>query len=219
MGATRDAPFQDLLLRYSREPDAGARGDIEAELWRRYGVERAVLVLDMSGFSQLTARFGLVHYLSMVLRMQLTAEPIVRSFDGTLVKFEADNCYAMFSDVPDAIDAAIALDAAFARANLDTPEELDIRISCGIDHGPILLIEGEDFFGHPVNRACKLGEDLAHPGEILITREAMRRVPGERALEWTALQFAVSGIEIEACSLAHPGAPRSTDAARSGGRS
>ena len=59
-----------------------ARQLIEQALWKEFGVERAVLVLDMSGFSELCERHGIVHYLSMVRRMQATAEPIIAKYDG-----------------------------------------------------------------------------------------------------------------------------------------
>lgn len=192
--------FQDLLLRHSQEAAAERRDAIEEVLWRDFGLERAVLVLDMSGFSALAQRHGIVHYLSMVRRMQLTAEPIVDGYEGTLVKFEADNCYAMFPDVAAAVSAALELNQAFAAANADTPDELDIRIACGIDHGRILVVPGRDFYGVPVNRACKLGEDLAGAGEILLTAEAMARVP-DGLFAATALRFDVSGIRVEAFRL------------------
>jgi class 3 adenylate cyclase len=193
--------FQDLLLRYSQEPDGARREALESELWREFGAERAVLVLDMSGFSQLSIRFGIVHYLSMVRRMQLTAEPIVRRYSGTLVKFEADNCFAMFPDVAEAIQAAIELNDAFSSANDATPDELDIRVACGIDFGSILVVPGVDFFGTAVNRASKLGEDLAAAGEILITREAMATLPSDHTIDHSQRQYDTSGIRIETCVL------------------
>ena len=193
--------FQDLLLRYSQEPDATRREALESRLWQEFGAERAVLVLDMSGFSQLAIRFGIVHYLSMVRRMQLTAEPIVRNYSGTLVKFEADNCFAMFPDVADAIQAAVELNDAFRSANDDTPDELDIRVACGIDFGSILVVPGVDFFGNAVNRASKLGEDLAAAGEILVTREAMATLPADHAIDHSQRQYDTSGILIETCVL------------------
>lgn len=192
--------FQDLLLRHSQEAAAERRDAIEQVLWRDFGLERAVLVLDMSGFSALAQRHGIVHYLSMVRRMQLTAEPIVDGYAGTLVKFEADNCYAMFPDVAGAVSAALELNQAFAAANADTPDELDIRIACGIDHGRILVVPGRDFYGVPVNRACKLGEDLAGAGEILLTAEAMARMPDGLSAA-TAHRFDIAGIHLEAFRL------------------
>ena len=193
--------FQELLLSYSQEPDLGRRQALESQLWQEFGAERAVLVLDMSGFSQLANRYGIVHYLSMVRRMQLTAEPIVSRYSGTLVKFEADNCFAMFAQVSDAVHAAIELNDAFRIANEDTPDELDIRIACGIDFGSILVVPGVDFFGNAVNRACKLGEDLAAAGEILVTREAMAKMPTDPPVNHSSRQYETSGIRIDTCLL------------------
>lgn len=190
--------FQDQLMLYAQEPDTQARQRIDAALWAEFGVEQAVLVLDMSGFSQLTLRYGVVHYLSMVRRMQLTVLPIVFENGGKLVKFEADNCFAMFPDVEAAVRSALAMNRVFAEANTATPDELDIKIACGIDYGWILLIDGTDFFGHPVNRASKLGEDLAEAGEILVTREAMLRMDDCADLRLQEVNFTISGIELQA---------------------
>ena len=192
--------FNDLLLQHSREPDMVTRLGIEQQLWREFGAERAVLVLDMSGFSELCERHGIVHYLSMVRRMQATAEPIIGKYDGALVKFEADNCYATFPTVDGALRAALELNSAFHAANEATPDELDIRVACGIDFGQILVLHGRDFYGHAVNRACKLGEDVAIAGEILITAEAAAKLstPHNGA---TRVQLGVSGIRIEAWSV------------------
>lgn len=192
--------FHELLLQHSREPDMVARLGIEQQLWREFGAERAVLVMDMSGFSELCERHGIVHYLSMVKRMQVTAEPIIGKYHGALVKFEADNCYATFPDVDGALRAALELNSAFHAANEATPDELDIRVSCGIDFGQILVLHGRDFYGHAVNRACKLGEDVAVAGEILITAEAAAKLsqPHNGA---TRVQLGVSGIRIEAWSV------------------
>jgi class 3 adenylate cyclase len=195
--------FHALLLQHSQEPDTTRRGQIEQVLWREYGAERAVLVLDMSGFSELCERHGIVHYLSMVRRMQATAEPIIGRYDGALVKFEADNCYATFAGVDGALRAALELNAAFQLANEATPDELDIRIACGIDYGQILVLQGRDFFGHAVNRACKLGEDVAVAGEILITAEAAAKLAQPHA-EARRVQLGVSGIRIDAWSVKAP---------------
>ncbi|TXH66181.1 MAG: adenylate/guanylate cyclase domain-containing protein [Lysobacteraceae bacterium] len=190
--------FLDLLLQYSQEPDPAQRQRLEDALWRTYGAERAVLVFDMSGFSELTYRYGIVHFLSMVRRMQLTTEPVILRYSGTLVKFEADNCYAMFPDVDAAIRAAREIKAVFDAANEATPDELDIHLACGIDYGRILVISGQDFFGNAVNRACKLGEDLAAAGEILITAEAMDTLAPDHGHAVTRVQFEISGLAIEA---------------------
>jgi adenylate cyclase len=137
----------------------------------------------------------------MVRRMHVTAKPIIETHEGMVVKFVADNCFAVFDEVVPAIRAAIALNLAFDAANILTPSPLDIRVSCGIDFGDVLLIGDEELFGNAVNRASKLGEDLAGPGEILVTGEAMDRVPAHADLSGGRLTLSISGIQLDAWSI------------------
>src|SRR5215204_6901457 len=190
--------FQDLLLGFSQTEELAERKKIEATLWKDFGAEYAVFILDMSGFSMLTRKYGIVHYLSMVQRMQLTTEPIVKSYGGFMIKYEADNCFAVFPDPLGAVNAAIAMQHAFTASNILTSEDLDIHISCGIDYGKLLIIGNEDCFGDPVNRASKIGEDLANAGEILITRDAMEMVPAEANVKAREVALSISGISIPA---------------------
>ncbi len=193
-----DPHFQELLLEYARASKGAKMREIEQALWDRFGATKAVLVLDMSGFSLLSRRYGVVHYLSMVRRMQLTAQGVVDGHGGEVVKFEADNCFAAFPDVAGAAAAAIALNRTFYRINLETADEYDIRIAIGIDHGRILLIGGPDYFGDAVNTASKLGEDTANAGEVLLTQRAYEQLPPDSGITGEPLNLSVAGIEITA---------------------
>jgi adenylate cyclase len=190
--------FHNMLLSFSQSEMTEERQAIENSLWDEFGAEYAVFILDMSGFSLLTRKYGIVHYLSMVRRMQMTTGPIVKSYGGFMIKYEADNCFAVFSDPLSAVHAAIALQHAFSAENLLTSDDLDIHISCGIDYGKILMIGHEDCFGDPVNRASKMGEDLAVAGEILITKEAMQMIPAEAGIRAREMNVSISGITIPA---------------------
>jgi class 3 adenylate cyclase len=190
--------FHEMLLDFSQSEAVEERHRIEDSLWDEYGQEYAVFVLDMSGFSLLTRKYGIVHYLSMVRRMQMTTEPIVKSYGGFMIKYEADNCFAVFPDPLSAVNAAIAMQHAFRAENLMTSDDLDIHISCGIDYGRILLVGREDCFGDPVNRASKMGEDLAIAGEILITKEAMQMIPPEAGIKTREMNVSISGMTIPA---------------------
>lgn len=193
--------FQDQLLLYTQTENLEERREIEESLWAEYGAEYAVFVLDMSGFSLLTRKYGIVHYLSMVRRMQLTTEPIVKSYGGRMIKYEADNCFAVFPDPLSAVNAAIAMQHAFAASNLLTSDDLDIYIACGIDYGKLLILEGEDCFGDPVNLASKIGEDIAAAGEILITREAMEMIPRDAGIRSREVNVLISGLMLPAYSI------------------
>jgi len=190
--------FQELLLQFSQSEVTAERKNIEQTLWENYGAEYAVFVLDMSGFSMLTRKYGIVHYLAMVRRMQLTTEPIVKEYGGFMIKYEADNCFAVFPDPLSAVNAAIAMQNAFAASNMQTPEDQDIHISCGIDYGKLLMIGREDCFGDPVNRASKIGEDVAAAGEILVTKEAMDSISANSGITAREINVSISGINIPA---------------------
>jgi class 3 adenylate cyclase len=193
--------FQELLIAFSQTQEAEKRRRIESDLWAEFGAEMAVFVLDMSGFSMLTRKYGIVHYLSMVKRMQLTTEPIVKAYDGSMIKYEADNCFAVFPTPLAAVKAALVMQHAFETSNLLTTDDMDIYISCGIDYGKILIIPGEDCFGDAVNRASKLGEDVAAAREILITKEAMERIPAQAAIRAREINVSISGLNIVAYSI------------------
>ena len=193
--------FHDQLLQYSQTENLDQRRQIEESLWAEYGAEYAVFVLDMSGFSLLTRKYGIVHYLSMVRRMQLTTEPIVKSYGGSMIKYEADNCFAVFPDPLSAVNASVAMQHAFTASNLLTSDDLDIHISCGIDFGKLLVIASEDCFGDPVNRASKMGEDVAAAGEILITREAMELIPPQSGIRAREISVSISGTVLPAFAI------------------
>jgi len=185
-----------LLDRYAHASTA-ERPAIEHEIWHRYGQEMTVMVLDMSGFSLLTQRHGIIYYLSMVRRMQLVIAPLIARHGGEIVKFEADNGFAIFDEPLPAARAARDIHATLA----EDPHAEKIRVSIGIDCGKVLLVDHQDVFGNPVNRASKLGEDIGEAGETLITAEAFARLPAEEGLNSQRMRMTISGIEIELISL------------------
>lgn len=201
MDKKKSKRFEDALLQYSQETDVDERKKIEQSLWLEFGSEHAIMVLDMSGFSLFTRRYGIIHYLSMVRRMQLTAKAIVESLGGSVIKFEADNCFAIFDNSLTAIRAAIAMQLAFDAVNIITPKDFDIHIAIGIDYGKILIIGNDDYFGDPVNSASKLGEDIAAAGEILVTQEAMRNIPADSEIRSRPLELNISGLTIAAYAI------------------
>jgi adenylate cyclase len=55
--------------------------------------------------------------------------------------------------------------------NRTLPANERLRFSYGVGYGDVLDLDG-DVFGLEVNLASKIGEDLARPGEILLTPQA-----------------------------------------------
>jgi len=171
-------------------------GEIDGEIWRRFGRTRAVLVLDMCGFSRLTMRYGITHFLAMIRRLVTIVRPVVADAGGQIVKTEADNVYATFDDVPQALAAARAIQGSLAAANTFLPEDWDLHAGIGIGYGPILLIGDQDLFGSEMNVASKLGEDVAARGEILLSSAARERVASE--FDATEIAVELSGLTLRA---------------------
>ena len=199
----KDPRLQEFLMSFSQETNMALRKRMEEAIWQEYGIVNTVFVLDMSGFSLLTRKYGIIHYLSMIRRMQLTVEPIITGHGGRVIKFEADNCFALMSDPLAAARAAITIQHALTSANLVTVDELDIHVTIGIDYGKILIVNDEDIFGDAVNRACKLGEDVGTAGEILITREAMEIIPKEAKIEGRPVDINIGGMNIPAYVISY----------------
>lgn len=75
--------------------------------------------------------------------------------------------------------AEICQDLAVANQLLPAADE--VYASFVIGYGSLLVIGGDDVYGDEMNLACKLGEDLAERGEVLLTQaafEGLQEGPG-----------------------------------------
>jgi adenylate cyclase len=173
---------------------AGKAKQIDAKIRKTFEKEKTVFVLDMSGFSRIVQRYGIIHYLAMIRRMRRFVGPAVERNGGIVVKFEADNCFAVFQKPDDALKAAFDIHHDLAVANLVTADESDVYVSIGIGHGNILLA-CDDMYGNELNLASKLGEDVAEKNEILLTSAAKRKLKTKR-VSFQELPITVSGVTM-----------------------
>jgi adenylate cyclase len=189
-----NAEFNALVERL-----AGAGADdkraIEATIWERFGVERAVMALDMSHFSLTVRRSGILTYLGMIRRMQVFTRPIVERHRGIAVEFHADNLMAVFPDVDEAVEAGVEINRGLRR-ELDADGKPVISVAIGIDFGRFLFVANQHCYGDTVNVAFKLGEDIARSGEILITDGARARLRPGFAHPLTLQPVTISGLEL-----------------------
>jgi len=195
MKTNNRANLEKLLQERNEHPENMA--EIDAKINAAFGQNHAILVMDMSGFSRTTVRYGIIHFLAMIHRMHVIVKPIIAECGGTVVKEEADNIFAVFPDVKSAVEAAIDSLKQTAAVNTTLPPEMDIYLCIGIGCGDVLMLEGEDMYGSEFNLASKLGEDLAERGEILLTLAAFENLEGEKQ-DWERLEFSISGLELVA---------------------
>ncbi len=174
--------------------------EVDQLIHQTFDQDCAILVLDLSGFSRLTIRHGIIHFLAMVHRMVAIADPLVSHHQGRVIKQEADNLFAVFSEVTAAVNAAVDILQGFAAVNTGLPNDKDLYASIGIGYGTTLLIGNSDLYGSEMNLASKLGEDIARQNEILLTEEAFKQLHASNQ-SWEKLSVPVSGLELIAYAL------------------
>ncbi len=194
--ARHDA-FDALIGAMADEQDADAADAIRASIWDEFGVDGAAFISDMAGFSSTSRKFGVCQFLKLIYRARRIIEPIIENNGGTLLKFDADNCYAYFQNTNDAIKASFDVNAAVFAANDRDNLADQIYLSVGIDYGRLLLIGDGDYFGDPVNTASKLGEDLAIRAEVLITERALEQSTFKLPEQAERMVARISEIEIK----------------------
>lgn len=187
------AELDRLLQARNEHPEKAA--EIDAAIHGTFSQTHAILVLDMSGFSRLTVRYGIIHFLAMMHRLHVIALPLINQHQGQLIKQEADNLFAVFPTVNLAVEAAVDLLRTLAAVNTGLPDSLDLFASIGIGYGEVLMVEDSDMYGSEMNLASKLGEDLARSGEILLTEAAFAEIEPTSG-RWEELEFSVSGLQL-----------------------
>ena len=169
---------------------------MEDRIWREFGHRCAVMVLDSSGFTVSSSTNGIVGYLCCISRLRDTVNGLLTGSGCPSFRFYADNIFARFPEVAGALEAAFLIHDTLAREKIMVCDDLDLRVCIGIGYGEVLLSEGEGVFGNEMNLASKLGEDIAGPGEILLTESAYGMVPAGRRSLFIEKHGRVSGMDI-----------------------
>ena len=164
---------------------------------------RAVVFTDTADFTTRTARDGILHFLMVFDRLVRAAGPAIRRWGGDLVKVEGDSLLLRFPDAVAACRGVEAVESVLRRVNPGKPPGERLRFSYGIGFGEVLDIEG-DLFGLEVNLASKLGEDLARPGEALLTPSAAAALDPltlRRVLPYKVVPFGRAALPVHRLKL------------------
>ncbi|MFT5585954.1 MAG: adenylate cyclase [Cognaticolwellia sp.] len=191
-----------LLAERNTHRDPAVIQALDRRIRARFERPLAVLISDMAGFSTITQKAGIIHFLALIQRMQGICVPLIKAHGGHLIKEEADNLYAIFEQPVMAVEAAVAMRAACAE-DAQTQNDLgQVQVAIGLGFGPILDIDGHDFFGDQVNMASKLGEDIASSGQILLTRKLAEQLSGHPLSTKLSTHSAqISNVELDYLSL------------------
>ncbi|MDH3863044.1 MAG: hypothetical protein OEV10_03670 [Gammaproteobacteria bacterium] len=147
------------------------RGEIgESEFRDKYSRERAILSIDMTGFTISTVKLGELHSLTRILDAQRVTIPVLQEYGADLVRCFADDIVALFMEPGSAIDAALEIHRRVQLFNASSLASEHPTLCCaGVGYGRVLGIGPNLAQGDEMNRASKLGEDVARGNETLVT--------------------------------------------------
>jgi class 3 adenylate cyclase len=198
----RERRLLTFLERRRRAAPAG-RSELDRRALPRLFRRRAVVFTDMADFTVRTARDGILHFLMFFEQALSALGPVVRRAGGEVVKVEADSLLLRFEGPAAACRGVAAMESALKRHNRRLPENERVRFSYGIGFGDVLDLE-HDMFGLEVNLASKLGEDLAKPGEALLTpaaAAALDRATLRRVVSYKIVTFGRSAVPVSRLKL------------------
>ena len=194
------------LIAYLKRRAKGRPGERPAMDSRSYPAlfrKRAIVFTDTADFTLRTAQDGILHFLMVFESVAEEAASVVRKTGGDLVKAEGDSLLIRYDDVDQACRGVAELESALQRLNRGRPENEKLHFSYGIGYGDVLDLD-EDMFGLEVNLASKLGEDLAEPGEALLTPSAAAAVGAatlKRLAPYTVVTFGHQSFPVQRLKL------------------
>jgi hypothetical protein len=167
-----EAVYRDFL--------ALQRGRITEDDFRAtHGRHRAILALDLTGFTITGLQWGEIDALLRILNAQKVCVPVVREHGACHIRCFADDLVALFEEPGAALDAALAIHERIEAFNASPAAgEHPAQCCIGIGWGHVLAIGPNRAQGDEMNLASKLGEDTARGGETLVTENAMQALRG-----------------------------------------
>lgn len=152
---------------------------------RKYLTTKAILVLDLTGFTENAMRGGSLRSFLRILDAHRLFLPVLRECKAEFIRTFADDIVALFRNPADALDAALLIQGRNEAAiNLMTDPENRPECCIGVGFGAVYRIGPDQAMGDAMNRASKLGEEIARGGETLVTESAYRVLKGRSDVDF-----------------------------------
>lgn len=155
------------------------------EFHLKYQRQRAILSLDMTGFTLSAMNIGELQSLLRILDAQRVCIPVLKDFGADLIRCFADDIVAIFDDPNKAVDAAFEIHRRVELfANSELASDHPTQCSIGIGFGQIFEIGPNLAQGDEMNRASKLGEDISRASETLLTERTYDAIKKRRDINF-----------------------------------
>ena len=129
----------------------------------------AIFAADIAGYSRLMARDE-VGTLARLKACRAIIDELIASHRGRIFNTAGDSVVADFASAVDAVQCAVAVQAAIATENAGGTADEPMQFRIGVHVGDV-MVDGENLLGDGVNIAARL-EALAEPGTICVSAAA-----------------------------------------------
>src|SRR4029077_8661891 len=126
----------------------------------------AIFAADIAGYSRLMARDE-VATLARLKACRVIIDGLIASHRGRIFNTAGDSVVADFASAVDAVQCAVAVQAAIAIENAGGTSDEPMQFRIGVHVGDV-IVEGSNLLGDSVNIAARL-ESLAEPGAICVS--------------------------------------------------
>ncbi len=155
----------------------------------------AIMFTDMHGFSKMM-ELDERSTLELLDYHNKTVFELVKKHNGNVIKTIGDAVLADFSSVVNAVSAAVEVQNAIYKYNIDQKGGKQLLIRIGIHIGDIWFLK-DDALGEGINIASRL-QSLAKPGRICVSRDVYNQIYNKLDLEIISLGRAkLKNIEKE----------------------
>jgi class 3 adenylate cyclase len=143
-------------------------------------VRHSFAFIDLCGFCDFADGRGDDAAAEELATLRRSVREVAPLFNVRIEKWLGDGAMLVGADSESLAASVVAVGALHRRQG-------GLPVRAGIAEGEVLLLEGDDYVGRPVNLAARLC-DLARPGEVVASRQGLRlpgwvRVQDKRNLE------------------------------------
>ncbi len=144
----------------------------------------AIFAADIAGYSRLMARDE-VGTLARLKACRAIVDGLIRAHRGRIFNTAGDSVVADFASAVDAVQCAVAVQAAIAAENVGGDGDEPMLFRIGVHVGDV-MVDGANLLGDGVNIAARL-EALAEPGAICVSAAARDHIGNKLPLAFDDL--------------------------------
>lgn len=145
----------------------------------------AILAADVVGYTRLMGVDEAGTFRRFTALREKVLEPLIAQHRGRVVKLMGDGLLVEFVSLIEAVNCAVAWQAAVLHHEVEQTEDGRLSFRIGVNLGD-LIVEDNDIHGDGVNVAARL-EGLADPGGICLSGDAYRQAKGKVEAEFEDL--------------------------------